>query len=120
MLGDQNLISFINYGEKLKMEYEIENVKHIKDLYVIENLEVFLFLKDNKDLIPILLEIPEHVKEYFGDRKIILDILHFLSEKSNELFIGIDCSNITQGESLKLIRELLFNWWTDKSKEIND
>ena len=96
-------------------EADIEKIQHLYTFQDREPGEVLQFIENYPFLIPLLLEAPEKIREFFPDAflKLKVDIdPESYSKESNELVLLIK-SDIDPEESVDILEQLDDRWWND-------
>jgi hypothetical protein len=93
----------------------------IENLYIFrEANEVRSFLKENPFLIPLLQEARMHIKRYFPDSDVVLEVVtdpEIMGEKDLVAFIVVE---LTADEACDILDRLDEEWWLDASDRAQD
>ena len=94
---------------------------NIENLYILrEANEVTSFLEENPFLIPLLQEARVHIKRYFPDSDVVLEVLtdpEIMGEKDLVAFIVVE---MDVDEACDILDRLDDEWWLDASDRAED
>lgn len=94
-------------------------IEQIEKLYILrERSDVLKFLDNHPFLVPVLLQAPEKISDYFPGDPIFLEVVidpELISPDDDTMFIII-ASNIDPDESLDRLWQLDENWWLKASR----
>ena len=96
------------------LNLRIDQIKQLQEIYSFKDREVLQFIEKYPFLMPLLLEAPDKVREFFPDAGLALKVNidpESCSEESNELLLLIK-SDIDPEESVDILEELDDAWWT--------
>ena len=100
-------------------EYLFDAARHINDLYVINDVRIYEFLKNNLFLLKILEEIPEHIKIYFGERILEIEYYEDCEEDRNFLIIHIIVDELTADDSIDKLTKFDQEYWLSELRDRN-
>ena len=99
------------------LNIRIDQIKQLQEIYTFkdrERGEVLQFIEKYPFLMPLLLEAPDKVREFFPDAGLALKVNidpESYSEESDDLLLLIK-SDIDPEESVDILEELDYAWWT--------
>lgn len=94
-------------------------VRSIESLYTLrEPAEVFKFLEDHPQLVETLLEAPDHIRKYFGETELVLEVVTDpdIEELTQDLFLYIRV-DLEPEEGLSRLDQLDDDWGFEAYRE---
>jgi len=94
-------------------------IEQIEKLYTLRNrLEVLKFIEESPFLIPVLLEAPDKIRDYFPGDSLILDLAidPESSSTDDDKLVLLIATDIDADESVDRLWELDKAWWLNASQ----
>ncbi|MDF0552111.1 hypothetical protein [Kamptonema sp. UHCC 0994] len=94
-------------------------IEQIEKLYTLrERSEVLKFLDNHPFLVPVLLEAPENIRDYFPDNSLILDMAidPESSSPDDDKLVLLIATDIDADESVERLWELDNAWWLNAAR----
>lgn len=95
--------------------FEERGQMNIEDLYTIRRREVFKHLEDEPLLIPLIMEAPLKIREYFPRSELVLDVLSDPEINTEPKLILFIRTNLSPHEAFNKLKILDEAWWLDAS-----
>ena len=97
-----------------------KTIENLETIYFFENYnDIMQFLRSNLDLVPLLIEAPNHIHNIFGDAPIYLELHSDPEENWDELFIVIK-TTLPAEEAVKREMQLFDLWFSNVIQKVGN
>lgn len=96
------------------------DIESLKRFYVFrEPTEVLEFLEKHPFLVPLLLEAPARIRQYFPDSPLFLQYVPD-PESDDEKLVAYIATNLAPEEAIDTLEQFDDNWWVDVEERAQD